>query len=204
MGALVENEIVKFVKKLYGESDIQVTFNHLPEHIRAVKRIRNISFSKVPDATGDGICLVGLEGQGGNDTNVYVPFNVQIKRALYSVKHNIKKGETIRLEDIITRHAYLQSSVANYPVGVEEVAGKAARRDLFSGQIITKQMLEEQFVVTKGEAVNMTVESRTLLVQAKGIAMEKGGIGDLVRVKSASGREIVGRVTGNNSVSIEF
>jgi flagella basal body P-ring formation protein FlgA len=58
--------------------------------------------------------------------------------------------------------------------------------------------------VARGEVVNMTVENSRIVVHAKGIAMEKGGIGDLVKVKSSSGKEIVGRVTGSNSISIQF
>lgn len=205
MGATsVENELVRFIKKLYGGSEIQVTFNHLPQHLVESKRIKSISFSKVPDTMGDGICLVGVEGQGRSSTNVYVPFKVQIKRTLYSVKRNIKKGDTIRLDDIAVKETYLQGSAAGYPIGIEEVVGKAAKKEMLAGQIVTTQMLEEQVMVTRGETVNMTVENKRLIVQAKGIALEKGGIGDFVRVKSASGKEIIGRVTGNNSITVEF
>jgi len=65
-------------------------------------------------------------------------------------------------------------------------------------------MLEEQLVLAKGEIVNMTLESKKLLVQAKGVALEKGKMGDTVRVRSASGKEVIGKVTGSNSISVEF
>jgi flagella basal body P-ring formation protein FlgA len=50
----------------------------------------------------------------------------------------------------------------------------------------------------------MTVENERLLVQAKGVALDKGRMGDLVRIKSASGKEVIGRVNGNDSVIVEF
>jgi flagella basal body P-ring formation protein FlgA len=43
-----------------------------------------------------------------------------------------------------------------------------------------------------------------LVVQGKGTALEKGKVGDLVRVKSPSGKEVIGKVTGNDTVAVEF
>jgi len=204
MGASLENDIVAFIKSVYGEREIQVSFNRLPQSIKAAKSIRSISFSRVPDDAGDGVCLVGIQGQGGSDTNVYVPFKVQIKKQLYTLKTDVKKGDIIRHADVAVKEAHVQGSAAGHPTGIEEVAGKMAKKDLFTGQVLTKQMLQEQMMIAKGEIVNMTAENSRLVIQAKGVALEKGGLGDLVRVKSASGREIVGRVIGSNSIDVGF
>jgi flagella basal body P-ring formation protein FlgA len=205
MGApSTEGQIIEFIKKLYGNSEVQVTFNQLPQGIRERTRIKSISFSKVPDSKGDGICLVGLEGAGGSGTNVYVPFKVQVRTALYSLNRNVKKGETIGLADVSAKETYLQGFTAAYPSGIEEIVGKAAKKEMSAGQMITRQMLEERVMVAKGDMVNLTLENDKLLIQARGVALEKGAIGDSVRVKSASGKEISGRVTGSNSISVQF
>ncbi len=199
-----EEAIVEFVKKIYSETDVQVIFAGQSQPIRDRARIKNISFAKVPDTSGDGICLVTVEGRNRSDTNLYVPFKVQAKRRLYSLKHNIRKGDTITLNDISAKETFLQGGPSIYPFEVQDVVGKAAKKELMAGEILTKQMLEEHVAVTKGETVSMTVEKKDILVQGKGLALEKGRMGDLVRVKSPSGKEIFGRVTGNGSVSVEF
>ena len=81
---------------------------------------------------------------------------------------------------------------------------KTAKKEIHAGEVITKQHLEDQVAVQKGETVSMTVENESLLVQAKGVALEKGRIGDLVRVKSSSGKEVIGKVSGNDSVIVGF
>jgi flagella basal body P-ring formation protein FlgA len=70
--------------------------------------------------------------------------------------------------------------------------------------VITLKVLEDPTAIQKGEVVNITAQNRRLLVQGKGTALEKGKMGDVVRVKSTSGKEIAGKVTGSNTVSVEF
>jgi len=197
-------EIVDFIKRLYSDNEVQVTFTQLPQSLRDGAKVKSISFSKVPDFAGDGVCLVGIEGRHGLDTNVYVPFKIQVKRVLFSLKRNLKKGETVRLDDLTSKETFLQGAATPYPAGAEEIVGRSAKKEISAGEIIVKQMLEEQLVLAKGEIVNMTLESKKLLVQAKGVALEKGKMGDTVRVRSASGKEVIGKVTGSNSISVEF
>jgi flagellar basal body P-ring formation protein FlgA len=202
--ASAEAEIKNFIKQIYADSEIQVVFAQLPPALRDTPRLKNISFAKVPDPSGDGICLVGIEGKNGAESSVYVPFKVLVNRRLYMVKHDIAKGEAIHLIDLAVKETYLNGSGGAYPEKIEDVLSKTAKKEIHAGEIITKQLLEDRMAVQKGETVNVIVENTRLLVQAKGVALEKGRMGDLVRVKSASGKEVIGRVSGNDSVVVEF
>src|SRR5208283_1078723 len=59
--ASAEAEIRNFIKQIYADSEIQVVFAQLPPGLRDTPRLKSISFAKVPDPSGDGICLVGIE-----------------------------------------------------------------------------------------------------------------------------------------------
>ena len=198
-----ESQVEEFVKQVYGETEIEVTFN-LPRQLRGDALIRNISFSKVPDLSGDGICLLCVESKTGTETNVYVPFKVLVKRPLYSLRSAMKKGDILRLSDVTSKPTFLAGGRKGYPRSIEDVVGKSVKRDMAVGEIVTLQVLEDHLVVLKGEVVNMTVENARLLIQAKGTALEKGKMGDFIRIRSASGREIIGRVTGSSSVTVQF
>ncbi len=202
--ATAEAEIKNFIKQIYADNEIQVIFSQLPPCLKEKTRLKNISFARVPDPSGDGICLVGIEGKGGMDSSVYVPFKVLVKRTLYMAKRDILKGEAIHLIDLAVKETYLNGSGGAYPEKAEDMLGKTAKKEIHAGEIVTKQLLEDQMTVQKGETVNMIVENKRLLVRAKGVAIEKGRMGDLVRIKCASGKEVVGRVNGNDSVIVEF
>ncbi len=202
--ASAEAEIKDFIKQIYADSEIQVVFAQLPAGLKDAPRLKNISFAKVPDPSGDGICLVGIEGKNGAESSVYVPFKVLVNRRLYMVKRDIAKGEAIHLIDLAVKETYLNGSGGAYPEKIEDVLSKTAKKEIHAGEIITNQLLEDRVAVQKGETVNVIVENTRLLVQAKGVALEKGKMGDLVRVKSPSGKEVIGRVSGNDSVIVEF
>ncbi len=202
--ATLQAEVNRFVRQMYGGSDIQVTFATLPPHVKGEVRVKTLGFTKVPDVNGDGICLAGIEGKTGIETNVYVPFRVLIKKKLYTAKHHISKGEAVRPADLDEKESFLNGVGADYPACIEEVVGKTAKKEIPVGEVITSQLLASAMAVQKGEAVSMRAENNRLVVQGKGTALEKGKVGDLVRVKSPSGREIMGKVTGNNAVAVEF
>lgn len=199
-----EEEMTAFVRTMYPGDRIQVVFSQLPARFKEGVKIKNVSFSKVPNASGDGICLVGIEGRNGAESSVYVPFKVLVERTLFATRHNIRKGETLSLADLAEKPTYLRGSAAPYPDCIEDVVGKAAKKDLPPGEIITRQVLEEQVTISKGENVSIVFEDKRIIVQAKGTALEKGKMGDVIRIKSTSGREVMGRVTGETSVSVGF
>ena len=116
----------------------------------------------------------------------------------------MKKGDILRLSDVTSKPTFLAGGRKGYPRSIEDVVGKSVKRDMAVGEIVTLQVLEDHLVVLKGEVVNMTVENARLLIQAKGTALEKGKMGDFIRIRSASGREIIGRVTGSSSVTVQF
>ncbi len=200
----VERDITDFIKRVYPKEDVQISINQLPQHVKEANRLRTVSFAKVPDAAGDGVCVVGIEGKNGSNSNAFVPFKVFVKKRLYVLNRDVKKGETIGRSDVTERETYLQGSGAAYPSASEEVFGSVAKKEMSAGEVIAKQYLEAQMAVAKGDFVNVTAENKRLVVQAKGMALEKGRLGDMVRVRSASGREVVGRVTGNSTVSVQF
>jgi flagella basal body P-ring formation protein FlgA len=201
---MLDSQVAAFIRQMYADDDIRINFGPLPHNANGEVRVKTVAFSKVPDATGDGVCLVSIEGKNGKDSEVYVSFKVMVKRSLYMAKRNIEKGDVIHLGDLSVRESYLNGVSAAYPVGINDVVGKEAKKEIPAGAIIMNQLLQGVMAVQKGEAVSITAENKRLSVQGKGTALEKGKMGDLIRVKSQGGKEIVGKVTGSNAVAVQF
>ena len=136
----VESEVTAFVKQIYRDNEVKVTFSGLPPQAQGDVPVKNIGFSKVPDMGGDGICMVAIESRNGKDASVYVPFRVLVKRSLYITKRNIGKGDVIHLADLSIRESYLNGATANYPVGVDDVVGKGAKKEIAAGAVLTTQV----------------------------------------------------------------
>jgi flagellar basal body P-ring formation protein FlgA len=204
--SVAEVKIINFIKEIYNDSDdVQIRLNTIPNQMKEKVKVKNITFTKVPDANGDGICAVEIDTNAGRSKNIQVPFRVFVKRKLFMLKIVLKRDESIKKEDIFIKETYMNGKGDEYPASITDLAGKILKRDLPANTILTYQMLEEPVAVQRGEVVNIVAENKKLLVLVKGKTIDKGRIGDTIRVKNiSSGKEIVGRVTALNTVSIDF
>jgi len=202
----MEMRIIQFVKQIYNdENDVQVKLNGIPNQLKEKIQVKNISFLRVPDVDGDGLCAVEVEGLGGKCRTVHVSFKVFAKRKLFVMKQNGKQGDILRKTDVFIRETYLNGKAAEYPSSIDEIVGRALKRDLSMNAMVTKQMLEDPVTMQRGETVDIVAENGKIIVQTKGKTVDKGKMGDVIRVKNiTSGKEIQGRITANNTVTVEF
>ncbi len=134
-----------------------------------------------------------------------MPFKVFSKRGLFVLKQAGQKGDLISEKDIIVRETYMNGKLAGYPASADEVIGKALKRDVPANTVITDQVLENQVVMKRGDIVTIIAESNKLIVHAKGRTIDKGRIGENIRVKNiASGKELTAKVISGTAVKVEF
>ncbi len=204
--SVVETRLERFVKQLYGENDdVRVRFNPVTISRNEKTKIRNISFVEMPDANGAGICSLELEQNGGRTRSVQVPFKVFTKRKIFMMRYPGKQGDIIRKGDISVKEIHLTGRNSEYPATAEDIIGRVLKRDIAANTVITRQVLEDQIALQRGDMVNIVLEGKGLLVRTKGKAIDKGRIGDTVRVKNvASGREVMGKVASGGTVVIQF
>jgi flagella basal body P-ring formation protein FlgA len=201
-----EAKIIQFVKEVYNPGDdVQVQLNSMPGYLKEKVRVKNITFAKIPDVNGDGICMVEFDTGTGRSKNVQVPFRIFTKRKLFVLKETGKKDTLLTRRDLFVKETYMNGRSTEYPASIEDVVGKILKRDVPVNAIVTNGMLEEPLTVQKGEIVTIIAENKKLLIQSKGKAVDKGRVGDMVRVKNiSSGKEITGRVTASNAVMVDF
>lgn len=119
-----------------------------------------------------------------------------------TARHKIAAGD-IRFEP----RNLTQSGTALTP---EQVAGKALRRAVAAGEIVTDRDLiapvatDEPQVIRPRDAVRVTVRKGTLMLVMPGAeALQAGREGELIRVRNPqSGRTVIGRVTGPGEVEV--
>ncbi len=201
-----EARIVNFVKEIYPGGDaVRVRLTTVPAQLKEKVKIVNLSFVRIPDVSGDGICAVEIETAPGRLRTVQVPFRVFTKRELYVLKAAGQKGDAIGPKDIVVRETYMNGKGSGYPTSVDDVVGKVLKRDVPANTLVTDQILEDRIVVRRGDAVTIIAESDKLVVRTKGKTVDKGRMGDVIRVKNiVSGKEVMAKVVSSSSVKVEF
>jgi flagella basal body P-ring formation protein FlgA len=105
----------------------------------------------------------------------------------------------------VVRDTYLNGGGTLYPSDLDNVIGKRLKRDMPSGAVVTNQALEDRPILKKGDLVTILAENGRLVVRAKGTTMEKGKVGDTIRVKNvSSGREVMGKVLNSSTIAVHF
>jgi flagella basal body P-ring formation protein FlgA len=205
--SFIEAKIGDFIRKIYNDDDdLQIKFGNIPAPLRGRPNVKNINFAKAPDVKGDGVCLVEFVNDKNNrDRSVYVPFRAIKKTKVFILTHSGKKNDVLRPESVTTKETLFNEKKPGYPSRLDDIVGRTLKKDVAAGTVITYSMLDDPVVIQKGEIVNIVAENKKLMVQAKGKAMEKGRVGDSIRVKNTlSEKEIFGKVVDDNTILVKF
>lgn len=118
----------------------------------------------------------------------------------------MEKGMLVSEGDIIMKPILAMrvrnSSTLQKP---EDVIGKTLKRSIVAGQPIRVQDITEQLAVLANSEVEMIYQTNGIVVTDRGIAMEKGSVGDIIRVKNIkSGATLRAKVDAPNRVSVNY
>lgn len=89
-------------------------------------------------------------------------------------------------------------------VSLEEVSGMLAKRPISAGSVIKREYVKPEVIIKRGERVTLNVEGAKISIRSKGTASEDGHKGAVIAVRTASGKQITGRVAGPGEITIEF
>ncbi len=118
---------------------------------------------------------------------------------------SLKRSSIITEDDICMRRRNISRLPYNVLTSKEEVVGKRVKHNLKSNTVMLANMVEEPPLIKRGDRVTIVAESPNLLVTTLGIARNKGGLGDQIRVKNCMNRkEIIARIVNASTVRIEF
>lgn len=128
-----------------------------------------------------------------------------IVKAVLSAKvvtaaRDVRAGEVIDASDLVLERRELISP-ADAISDPSLVAGKASRRALRQGHLVSRRWLVEPLLVKRGATVNILARNVGVTVQVAGEALSAGRRDEIVQVRNkTNGRVIRARVIGENEV----
>ena len=126
---------------------------------------------------------------------------VERQAAVPVLRNTLQNGDIIGENDIemveIPDHQIQNNMIMN----AEQLIGLTPRRVAYAGKYLQKGGFEKPQLVERGEHVFITFKQGTLVLTAKGKALQSGAKGDIVRVTNInSSRTIDAMVNGSNQV----
>jgi flagella basal body P-ring formation protein FlgA len=150
-------------------------------------------FSVIVEVPRDGSTIERMQVTGKLYENVEVPVLSRV----------IRRGDVIREGDIEFVNMSRDRVGRNVILDVARIIGKSPRRFVRTGKPIRMGDVRSPIIVSKGDLVTLLVQTDQLLITSKGVALQDGARGEVVRIRNTRSRTTIeGVVTGPNRVNI--
>lgn len=131
------------------------------------------------------------------DTQVFLP--VVISTGV------INRGENISAKQLKLQATEITRNNRGFYHRIEEVSGMSAKRRIRPNQMLSPDLIDQPQAVKRGEKVQIIATKDGIKAAMAGEALEKGAVGDVIRVKNiSSGKTIEAKVVEAGVVMSTF
>jgi flagella basal body P-ring formation protein FlgA len=130
---------------------------------------------------------------------------VDIFESVVCAGRNLKKGDIIEKDDLYVARKNIAHLSQDIVTDMSKALGLMAKHNIKKDACVKEWMLEQCPVVTKGDMVTIVAESDDLKVTVPGKVLEKGYLGELVKIQNVMSRKkIYARVVNSSTVMVDF
>jgi flagella basal body P-ring formation protein FlgA len=134
-----------------------------------------------------------------------VSTHIEVWSDVYVTAKPLGRNQPIRPSDIKVKRMNLSRTPSNAVLHKDQILGKRTKRAIAINAILTTSQIEMPPVIRKGDVVQLIAEGPLLKVTTRGVAKEKGGIGERIRVVNLNSKRIVhAQIVNHSTVRVNF
>jgi len=142
---------------------------------------------------------------GIEENNVQIYSWVDVFESVVCTSRDLKRKDIIKKDDVY----FVRKNISNMPPDtiseLSKVVGLMIKHNVKAETCLKGWMLAKAPIVERGDMVSIIAESDDLKVSVPGRVMEKGYLGELVRVQNAmSKKNVYAKVINNLTVMVHF
>ena len=117
---------------------------------------------------------------------------------------SVPRGQPLVAEDFVMRPMRI-AKPGVYAVQLSQAVGRTSRRPLLQGKPVPLEFLSEPPAVERGKTVRIVVRRGGLVATVKGVLLDDGAAGAVVRVRRVDDKKVVlrARVLDNETVEVD-
>jgi flagella basal body P-ring formation protein FlgA len=154
---------------------------------------------------GNASFRVVVRVDGEEVTKLWAVVDLDVIAPSVTALRTLPRGSVVRAKDLAvveTRIGRLDSETFG---DISEVAGKRLARNVNQGETILGSDLEDTTLVRRGSLVTVVVEEGSLKVTARGMALEDGRKGKIIRVQNLNSKKtIFAQVMDSSTVRVDI
>lgn len=156
-----------------------------------------------PGARLWGNVSVGVRCSGNETWTIYVPVSVRILTGIVVAANGLVQGRSIELGDLAVQEADLGQLPGGIITEPRQAVGRIATISIAAGQPLRQDWLRSPPVIQQGQSVTLRSQGRGFKVSAEGKALTNAAEGQIVQVRTSSGRTINGIARLGGIVDVE-
>lgn len=148
---------------------------------------------------------VNVRVDGKEATKLWALLDVDIVAPAVTAVRFLQRGHVVKSHDLAIAEASLGGAPDATFQEVSQVVGKRLVRSVNQGELVLRNHMEAPQMIRKGAVVTLVAERGLLMVTARGVALEGGEMGKVIRVKNLSSKKTVfARVIGSSTVRVDL
>lgn len=132
----------------------------------------------------------------------FIQIDVQASAQWWVAKRALKPNTVLEADDINVVKGAASHLSADVMMAEAPITGLVVTRMINVGQPLRENQLRQRWKVLMNQAVDLEVSGDGFLIRSKGKAMNNAGLGETVRVKTASGQIVDGTVIANGKANV--
>lgn len=142
---------------------------------------------------------------GTEKNRVYLYAWVDVFESIVCTSRDLKKKEIIKKGDVYLARKNISHMPPNTINELSKAVGLMIKHTVKADTCLKAWMLEKPSIVERGDIVTILAESGGLKVTVPGRVLEKGYLGELIKVQNAmSKKEVYAKVINNLTVMVSF
>ena len=180
----------------------KIKANTLDSRLKLKKCNKPLEVYPAPGNKRIGRVTVGVRCTSDNPWSIYVPVHVSVKIQQVVSSEPLSKGHILSKDDLVVISKYVTTDRNKGYQVADKLIGKQLKRNLQSNTVIKPNYVTSKATIKRGSMVVIRSRNPSLNVSMKGKALQKGSIGDIIRVKNmTSKRTVDAKIISNGIVS---
>ncbi len=155
-----------------------------------------------PASLVPGVAAATLRFRDGAGRERSLAVRLVWTRDVLVMARSVPRGQPLVAEDFVTRPMRI-AKPGVYAAQLSQAVGRTSRKPLPQGKPVPLEFLSELPTAEKGKTVRIVVRRGGLVATAKGVLLDDGAVGAVVRVRRADDKKVVIRARVLDSETVE-
>lgn len=197
----VKNELSSMLP--WERAAVEVDEVEVPGFVSAKGSSIRLEAPKRPIGPGKVSFKIEVREKGHQERVFWGTARVRVFKQAVVALRPLKARTKITADDITLARVELSDATGSFG-SIEELGNMEAKRPISAGAVIKTEYVKKETVIRRGEKVLVMVEGPSIRIRSQGIAREDGHVGATIAVRTASGKDVPGQVTGPGEIVMGF